>query len=416
VEADMRLKTATFFASAALLYCLVPVTARAQQTPPPPPQEDPTKKQKVWTNDDLKRLPDSVTVTGESATQGNTAPQNSADQNATNQNGSEKHYEQSQDPTWYEKQLAPLRQELDQIDQQLNAIRQAQKDGRGASNAVSLEKVPAGVDTEGEVEVLRQRRAEVASKIDDIESEARRNGVLPGDLRKEPPTEEAANQPTAGTEQENAAAEKNPEVVKAKNAVAEGEAQLQREKKELDLLQRELNLDQQTVYSNPNYLTTGSGDSQLDATRAQIDQKQAEIEQTERKLAELKEHLEDLERNPPTEVARKEEEAPAAAPAPKQEEEKGEVYWRKRFADLRSDIHLAETELDILQRELNALQLQYDPDPQKALIEQTTRQSINEHQDEIAAKQKEIDDLKQKLADLEDELRRAGGDPGWARE
>jgi chromosome segregation ATPase len=281
---------------------------------------------------------------------------------------------------------------------------------------VSLEKVPAGVDTAGEIEVLRQRRAGVASKIDDIESEARRNGVLPGDLRKEPSTEEATNQPTAGTEQENAAAEKNPEVVKAKNALTEEQAQLEREKKELELLQRELNLDQQTVYSNPNYLTTGSGDSQLNATRAQIDQKQAEIEQTEQKLAELKEHLEDLERNPPTEAALKREEAPAAAPASKQEEAKGEAYWKKRFADLRSDIHLAETELDILQRELNALQLQYDPDPQKALIEQTTRQSINEHQDAIAAKQKEIDDLKQKLSDLEDELRRAGGDPGWARE
>jgi chromosome segregation ATPase len=415
VEADMRLKTATFFASAALLYCLVPVTARAQQTPPPPPQEDPTKKQKVWTNDDLKRLPDSVTVTGESATQGNTAPQNSADQNATNQNGSEKHYEQSQDPTWYEKQLAPLRQELDQIDQQLNTIRQAQKDGRGASDAVSLEKVPTGVDTQGEVEVLRQRRAEIASKIDDIESEARRNGVLPGDLRKEPSTEEASNQP-AGTEQENAGADQNPEVAKARNALAEEQAQLEREKKELELFQRELKLDQQTVYSNPNYLTTGNGDSQLNAIRAQIDQKQTEIEQTEQKLAELKNHLEDLERNPPTEVAQKEEEAPTAAPSPKQEEEKGEAYWRKRFADLRKDIQLAESEGDILQRELNALQLQYDPDPQKALIEQTTRESINEHQDAIAAKQKEIDELKQKLSDLEDELRRAGGDPGWARE
>ena len=29
--------------------------------------------------------------------------------------------------------------------------------------------------------------------------------------------------------------------------------------------------------------------------------------------------------------------------------------------------------------------------------------------------EKEIEDLKKQMSDMEDELRRAGGDPGWAR-
>jgi hypothetical protein len=76
---------------------------------------------------------------------------------------------------------------------------------------------------------------------------------------------------------------------------------------------------------------------------------------------------------------------------------------------------VAEKELDILQREVNKAQTQYYSDPQKALSEQYSRKSINEHDTEIAAKKQEVAQLKQALSDLETELRRSGGDTGWAR-
>ena len=68
-----------------------------------------------------------------------------------------------------------------------------------------------------------------------------------------------------------------------------------------------------------------------------------------------------------------------------------------------------------MQREAEKADVQYYPDPQKALNEQLTRNEINEKNDKIAAKKKEIADLKQQLSDMEDELRRAGGDFGWSR-
>jgi hypothetical protein len=92
-----------------------------------------------------------------------------------------------------------------------------------------------------------------------------------------------------------------------------------------------------------------------------------------------------------------------------------EATWRKRFAEARDKIAVAEKELDILQREVNKAQTQYYSDPQKALSEQYSRKSINEHDTDIAAKKQEIVQLKQALSDLEDELRRSGGDIGWAR-
>jgi len=94
---------------------------------------------------------------------------------------------------------------------------------------------------------------------------------------------------------------------------------------------------------------------------------------------------------------------------------KSEVYWRKRFQKLRDKVAQSEKELDILQRELDKNQVQYYSDPQQALMQQHGRSEINEGTAKIDAKKKEIDSLKQQLSDLEDDLRKAGGDPGWAR-
>jgi predicted RNase H-like nuclease (RuvC/YqgF family) len=95
-------------------------------------------------------------------------------------------------------------------------------------------------------------------------------------------------------------------------------------------------------------------------------------------------------------------------------EESPEMKWRKQFKDAYANLDRAQRELDILQREDNKAQLQYYNDPQKALAEQYTRKEINDKDAKIAAKKKEIDDLKQKISDMEDALCKSGGDPGWA--
>jgi hypothetical protein len=92
-----------------------------------------------------------------------------------------------------------------------------------------------------------------------------------------------------------------------------------------------------------------------------------------------------------------------------------EKAWRKRFQDLRDKIAAAEKELDILQREDDKAQVQYYNDPTKAMNEQYTRKDINDKNAKIAQKQQQIADLHKQHDDLEDELRKSGGDPGWAR-
>ena len=101
--------------------------------------------------------------------------------------------------------------------------------------------------------------------------------------------------------------------------------------------------------------------------------------------------------------------------ADKTEDANSEAAWRKRFKEARDKLAQAEKELDILQREVNKGLVQYYNDPQKALSEQYTRKDINEHDVKIQAKKDEIAQLKQHISDMEDELRRSGGDMGWSR-
>ena len=75
---------------------------------------------------------------------------------------------------------------------------------------------------------------------------------------------------------------------------------------------------------------------------------------------------------------------------------------------------VVQKELDVLQREANKAETQYYPDPQKALQEQYTRKEILDKDTKIAAKKQELAETRQQISDLEDQLRKAGGDPGWA--
>src|SRR5580700_11252997 len=85
-----------------------------------------------------------------------------------------------------------------------------------------------------------------------------------------------------------------------------------------------------------------------------------------------------------------------------------EKTWRKRFADLRKKLEQDQTELGVLD-------VQYYNDPVKGMQQGYSRSDINEKTDKIESKKQAIAADQQAIADAEDELQKAGGDPGWAR-
>ncbi len=93
-----------------------------------------------------------------------------------------------------------------------------------------------------------------------------------------------------------------------------------------------------------------------------------------------------------------------------------EAAWRQKFADARHKIDQDKQDLALMQRELGELNVQYYANPTQALMQSISRSDIDKKQAAIDAKQKQVAADEQALSDLQDELRKEGGDPGWARE
>jgi hypothetical protein len=377
------------------------------------PQDQTQSKdtKRVWTNDDLQHLAARPLA--------NTPASPSADESRQT-TPAEKHYVRAKDAKWYVSQLKPLQAQIDEIDGQLRALRQARKNGRGTTGAVALDQDAEGVSTDAQIEILEQHRKQLLLQIDSLEDQSRRNGLDPGDIRsdnsEEMPSGASVNSAVSSSDKQ-ASSEEDSQIAETEKSIEREMEHLKRAKNEKDILQRNLDLQQRQVTSNPEYLTRHIGSSKLTSAQIEIRDKEEEVQTAQQRLADLEEHLEDQKLNRRTNAASENNAVGHdATTASKAEVEKDEAYWRKTFSELHYKIHTAQTELDLLQRELNVSLIQYDPNPAKAMRESITRREINEDRKKIEDKKAEIHQLELQESDLEDELRHAGGDPGWSRE
>lgn len=93
-------------------------------------------------------------------------------------------------------------------------------------------------------------------------------------------------------------------------------------------------------------------------------------------------------------------------------------YYRKAYGKLLAQKQLHERELEVLQQKAAISDVQFYSDPNKEL-QQTSgpqaRSDINKAQSAVNAKKLEIENDDQAISDLQDQLRRDGGDAGWLR-
>jgi hypothetical protein len=316
------------------------------------------------------------------------------------------HYSRFRDAKWYARQLQSLREELAKIDTDVRTLAEAHKSGKGLTDAVALDQEPEGVTSEGQMEVLRNRRAVLLRQIDALEEQSRHNAIVPGELRREYGPEEPET---------TSVRKLNREEKDIENALAQEKEHLEHARKEAELLRRDQKLKVQQEYSNPEPRSRRNNQSELVGIATHLVEKEGEVKEAEQKVADLEDRMEDLKRNSP--VSATETDAVAGESANDSDhDERNEAYWRKQFAAIDYKITTAQTELDILQRELNLGSVQYYPNPSTTMKESVTRKDINEHRKAIEDKKKEIAEFKRQRDELEDELRHAGGPAGWARE
>jgi predicted RNase H-like nuclease (RuvC/YqgF family) len=111
-------------------------------------------------------------------------------------------------------------------------------------------------------------------------------------------------------------------------------------------------------------------------------------------------------------------ESAKAPPAETGEQTHGEKYYRERISKLQDRLQIDQRELSVLEQKLGQNQMQYYPDPNKGLLQEsgpTALSDIHKLQDQIEKKRAEIAADQEAIDDLREQLRREGGDAGWLR-
>jgi hypothetical protein len=100
------------------------------------------------------------------------------------------------------------------------------------------------------------------------------------------------------------------------------------------------------------------------------------------------------------------------------EQTHGEAYYREHMSKLQDRLQIDQRELSVLEQKLGQNQMQYYPDPNKGLLQEsgpTAMSDIHKLQDQIDKKKAEIAADQEAIDDLREQLRREGGDAGWLR-
>lgn len=99
--------------------------------------------------------------------------------------------------------------------------------------------------------------------------------------------------------------------------------------------------------------------------------------------------------------------------------EHGEQYFRSEADKIRARMDLHRRQLAVLQQQLGLGKMQYYPDPQKTLEQESTpafQSDVVKLRSKIADTRKEMDNDQKAMDELQEALRREGGDPGWIRQ
>ena len=164
------------FALLTLSFAALSSAAQSQDTTPPQSQgqdstspSDPNKPKKVWTNENIPRASDNVSVVGN--------PKNKPKPSKTKP-VDDKYV------TSVRKQLDKLQKQIDDVNKQLVDLKNFSQ-GDSSNNAVGM-KLNKSYDREPvelQIRALEDKKKDLQSQIDALLDEARKKGAEPGQLR-----------------------------------------------------------------------------------------------------------------------------------------------------------------------------------------------------------------------------------------
>jgi hypothetical protein len=153
-----------------------PTPAAAAPAKATPAVVDKKKPKKVWTNDNVSSIPGGVSVVGE-ANQGDaSAPA----QKVTSPGAEDARQKQI---AGYRDQIRQMQAQIDAADKRIAQLKNFKGENSTPSGGININQGYNMVPVEDQVKQLEGKKKQLQGKIEDVENEARKNGIDSGDLR-----------------------------------------------------------------------------------------------------------------------------------------------------------------------------------------------------------------------------------------
>jgi chromosome segregation ATPase len=135
------------------------------------------KPKKVWTNDEIGSVKGSVSVVGD----GNSSSEKGEDKKlATSTGGDEVRKKQIEN---YRNQIQQFQAQIDAADKRIAQLKNFKGENTSPSGGINPNQGYNMVPVEDQVKQLEDKKKELQGKIEDVENDARKNGIESGDLR-----------------------------------------------------------------------------------------------------------------------------------------------------------------------------------------------------------------------------------------
>jgi|SRR5579863_2280846 len=157
--------------------------APAPEAAPPakatPATPDKKKPKKVWTNDNVSSIPGGVSVVGDANKDDSSGSQqkNSAAAGPGTEDARQKQID------GYKSQIRQLQSDIDSVDKSIAQLKNFKGENNSPSGGINMNQGYNMVPVEDQVKQLEDKKKQMQAKIEDVENEARKNGIDSGDLR-----------------------------------------------------------------------------------------------------------------------------------------------------------------------------------------------------------------------------------------
>ncbi len=133
------------------------------------------KPKKVWTNDEIGSVKGGISVVGDNDP---SAGEQAARMPLAKANGNRERLIEN-----YRNQIEQLNAQIDAIDKRITQLKNFKGENSTPSGGISLFQGYDMVPLEEQVKKLEEQKRQAKTRIEDVEIDARKNGIEPGDLR-----------------------------------------------------------------------------------------------------------------------------------------------------------------------------------------------------------------------------------------